>query len=215
MTIGLKLSTIGLDMSATTKDNQISTALFGKVKCSILALLFSHTEESFYLRQIERLMGISHGAVYRELGNLVNAGLVVRTSQGKQVYYKANSNSPVFSELRGLIVKTAGAADLLRSALLPLADKINIAFIYGSFARGEARTGSDVDVMVIGDVSFGEVVSALSPTENQLTREINPSVFTYEEFTQRLANIEHFITSVMNTEKIILIGDENELRTVA
>lgn len=181
----------------------------------MLALLFSRADESFYLRQIERIIGSSHGAIYRELGNLVDAGLVVRTSHGKQVHYQANASSPVFAELRGLVVKTAGVADVLRSALAPLAQSISVAFVYGSFARGEERASSDVDVMVVGDVSFGDVVSALSPAQDQLGREVNPSVFTPDEFNKRIENKEHFITSVMRAPKIMLVGEENELRAVA
>jgi predicted nucleotidyltransferase len=215
LTCGLILSTIGLIMSAKTRDDSISSALFGRIRCAVLALLFSHTEESFYLRQIERIIGSSHGAVYRELGNLVKVGLVVRNNGGNQVYYQANSNSPVFNELRGLIMKTAGVADVLRNALAPLAGKISAAFIYGSYARGEERASSDIDVMVIGGASFGDVVSALNPAQDQLGREINPSVFTLTEFNERIGNKEHFITSVMRAPKIMLLGEESELRTVA
>lgn len=202
-------------MRAVVKDNSVSTALFGKVRCAVLALLFSRADESFYLRQMERIIGSSHGAIYRELGNLVDAGLVVRTSHGKQVYYQANTSSPVFAELRGLVVKTAGVADVLRSALAPLAESISVAFVYGSFARGEERASSDVDVMVVGDASFGEVVSALSGAQDQLNREINPSVFTLAEFERRIENREHFTTSVMRAPRIVLVGEESDLGAVA
>ncbi len=202
-------------MSANTRDNSMLTALFGGVRCDVLSLLFTHTQESFYLRQIQRILDSSHGAVYRELGNLVKIGLVVRVSQGKQVYYQANSDSPIFNEIRGLIVKTAGVADVLRSALAPFADQLSAAFIYGSFARGEELSGSDVDVMLIGDIAFGDVVSAFRPVQDKLGREINPSVFTQTEFISNVANQEHFITTVMNAPKIMLLGEESELRRVA
>ena len=215
LTIGLNLSTIGLIMSANTRHDSVSAALFGRVRRAVLALLFSRPEESFYLRQIERILGSSHGAVYRELGNLVRAGLVLRTSHGKQVNYQANSGSPVFNELRGLIVKTAGVADVLRSALTPLADRVGIAFVYGSFARGEEQANSDVDVMLIGDLDFGEAVSSLGQAEAQLSREVNPSVFTAAEVKQRIRDKEHFLTSVMHEPKIMLIGDDNELEQLS
>ena len=139
---------------------------------------------------------------------------MVREDRGKQVYYQANSDSPVFNELRGLIVKTAGVADFLRSALAPLADRINLAFIYGSFARGEERAISDVDVMVIGNDGFSEVVTKFTFAQDQLHREINPSVYSMEAFKHRVNTKEHFISSIMGEPRIHLIGDENELRTV-
>lgn len=214
LTIVPKLSTIVPDMRTTTGSN-IADALFGRVKREILTLLYAHSDESYYVRQIARITGSALGAVHRELRNLVNAELVVRQNQGRQVYYQANRNSPVFAELRGLVVKTAGVADVLRNALAPLADKIDTAFIYGSFARGEEKVDSDVDVMVIGEADFGEVVKALNPSQSQLGREVNPSVFTPAEFAQRIKNNEHFIASVLRAPKLMLIGDESELRKVA
>jgi predicted nucleotidyltransferase len=193
----------------------VASLLFGRVRQAILALLFTHSDQSFYVRQIARIAGGGVGAVHRELNNLVQAGLIVRTSQGNQVYYQANRNSPVFSDLRGLVVKTSGVGDVLRSALAPLADRINAAFVYGSVARGDEKAESDIDVMVVGDVDFGEVVNALSPSQDQLGREINPSVFSRAEFQQRVEKKEHFITTVLRAPKIMLIGEESELGTVA
>ena len=181
----------------------------------MLALLFGHPDESFYLRQIERTIGSSHGAVHRELGHLVQAGLLVRTSRGKQVYYQANRRSPVFADLRGLILKTAGVADVLRGALAPIADRVKIAFIYGSIAKGSERADSDVDLMVIGDVTLGDVVQALHSSEQELRREVNPSVFLLGEFRERAQSGEHFVTSVMADTKVFLVGDEDELERAA
>jgi len=215
LTTGLNLSTIGLIMSATSSDASIAAVLFGKVRRAVLALLFGHADESFYLRQIERTIGSSHGAVHRELGHLVQAGLVVRTNRGKQVYYQANRHSPVFADLRGLIVRTAGVADVLRGSLAPLAERISIALVYGSMARGTEKTESDIDVMVVGDVTFGEVVQSLHSAEQELRREVNPSVFPAEEFRERAQSGEHFVTSVLEDAKVFLIGDSNELERSA
>lgn len=202
-------------MSAETKQNSISETLFGKVRCAVLALLFAHPDEGFYLRQIEKMISTSHGAVHRELGKLVKIGLVLRTGRGNQVYYQANRKSPVFDEIRGLMVKTTGVADVLRNALAPIADQIDAAFIYGSVARGTENAESDVDVMIIGDVSFGEVVTSISQAEEQLRREINPFVFTASELEQRIRDKEHFMTSVMQEPRIMLIGDDDDLRQLA
>ena len=118
----------------TASDN-LSSALFGKVRSSVLALLFCHCEKSFYFREIERSVGMGRGAVQRELENLVNAGLIVRRKQGNQVYYQANPKSAIFSELKSMMVKTAGVADVLREALIPLTQRITTAFIYGSLRQ--------------------------------------------------------------------------------
>ena len=111
-----------------------------------------------------------------------------------------------------MFVKTAGVADVLRSALAPLADRITAAFIYGSFAKGTETAASDVDIMIVGDVSMREAVSALRPARDALRREINPSVYSTQEFRNRIAHDDHFITSVLREARISLIGDENELR---
>jgi predicted nucleotidyltransferase len=187
-------------------------ALFGKVRSAVLALLFSHADQSFYLREIARAIGTGHGAVQRELAQLLKAGLVTRYRRGREVFYQANRASPVFPELHGLIVKTVGVADVLREALAPLAERVRVAFIYGSFAKGEERAESDVDIMVVGDVDFGEVVSALRPAQDRIGREVNPSVFAPEEWRRRVAGGDHFITTIQREEKLFLIGDEQDLR---
>lgn len=195
--------------------NKLSEILFGKTRQAVLSLLYGHADESFYLRQIVRVTGGGMGAVQRQVNALVDAGLVTRSSKGKQIYYQANCNSPVFEELKSIIIKTAGIGDNLRIALAPMAQNIDCAFIYGSFARGEETTDSDVDVFVIGRVAFSEVVAALSPVQGMLGREINPTVYPASEFREKLAKKNHFIKSIMVGEKIYLIGDELELKKLA
>jgi len=198
----------------TTQNQSISDVLFGQVRRAILALLFTHSDESFYVRQIARIGACSAGAVHRELANLVRAGLVIRTSRGRQVHYQSNCNSPVFAELRGLVVKTAGVADVLKGLLAPLSDRITTAFVYGSVACGTESAGSDVDVMVIGSVGFEEVVRALVPAQDVLHREVNPSVMGEDEFKARAANGEQFVRSVLSNPKVMLVGEERNLRAV-
>lgn len=204
--------TIEPNMGTQAQDISTASVLFGKARREILAILFCHSDQEFYLRQIVRAAGVGQGAVQRDLASLTAAGIVVRTRRGHQVFYRANSESPVFPELRGLIVKTAGVADVLRAALADLSDRIVASFIYGSMARGTEKTSSDLDLMVIGDVEFGEVVSALRLAQDQLAREINPSVFHSDEMRQRIAEEDHFITTVLREEKVFLIGDEHDLR---
>ena len=192
-----------------------AAALFGKVRSGVLALLFSHTDQAFYLREIARAIGTGHGAVQRELAQLLRAGLVTRYRRGREVFYQANRASPVFPELHGLIIKTVGVADVLRESLAPLAERVEVAFIYGSFAKGEERAGSDVDVMIVGEVGFGEVVSAIRSAQDRIGREVNPSVFAPDEWRKRVVSSDHFITTILREEKLFLIGDEQNLRGLA
>jgi uncharacterized protein len=198
-------------MSTSLKIDQLGTTLFGKTRRMILALLYSHVHESFYLRQLARSAGVGMGAVQRELKALVNAGIINRNVHGRQIYYQANPQSPVFKELKGLVLKTVGVGDVMRTALAPLADRIDVAFIYGSIARGEERKGSDVDVLIVGGVSFAEISSALISAQETLSREINPTVYPVAEFLSKVHNGHHFLNTVLGSEKLFLIGDKDEL----
>lgn len=198
-------------MSTRAQAGPLAGALFGKARRAILGLLFTHDQESFYLRQIIRTVGQSPGAVQRELAVLTSAGLLVRTANGHQVYYRANRESPVFAEMKSLMVKTAGVADILRSALSPLGDRIKVAFLYGSLARGAERKTSDVDVMVVGEVTFAEVVLALRSTQEVLRREVNATVWSPGEFHKKRRAGQHFLKAVLKAPRVLLIGSENEL----
>jgi predicted nucleotidyltransferase len=205
------LGTIVPKMSTTGTPLSLSGALFGQTRRAVLALLYGHPEEAYYLRQIVRATGLGLGAVQREVLRLSAAGIIRRSVRGRQVYYQANRECPVFPELKSLVVKTVGVGDVLRSALMSLADKIKVALIYGSIARGGERPGSDVDLLIVGGVSFHDVVSALSSAQKTLAREVNPTVYPPSEFRGKLAAGHHFLTSVMRQEKTFLIGDEREL----
>lgn len=189
----------------------IDEGLFSKSRRAVLGLLFGRPDERFHVRAIVREAGVGSGAVQRELKTLERAGLVERTGEGRQVYYRANAGSPVFNELRALIAKTVGLAEVIRSALEPLADRIRVAFIYGSGAQGTLTAGSDVDVLVIGTVPFGDVVDALHETQGRLGREVNPSVFTPKEWARRVRARDHLASAVLRGEKTFLIGEEREL----
>jgi predicted nucleotidyltransferase len=176
-----------------------------------LALLYGHPDEAYYLRQLVRSAGLGLGAVQREVARLAGAGIIQRTARGRQVYYQANPECPLYVELKSLVVKTAGVGDVLRAALAPLASRIRVAFIYGSVARTEQKSTSDVDLMVIGDVTFGDVVSALGAPQEILSREINPTVYSPREFRSKLKVSHHFLSSVLKNEKVYVIGDAREL----
>ena len=151
-----------------------------------MSLLFQNPDRRLYLRQILRLTGAGQGAVQRELANLAQAGVLTKTRDGNLTYYQANRPCPVFGELQRLAEKTAGIAGSVRAALLPLTDCIKYAFLSGSLARGEEGSERDIDLMIVGDVSFLDVVAAVSPLQESLGREVNPMVFTPTEFRQRL-----------------------------
>jgi predicted nucleotidyltransferase len=161
------------------------------------------------------MVGAGHGALQRELKHLTDMGLIVRTTQGNQVLYRANSESPIFSEIKSLIAKTVGIHDVIRSALASLGSEIQIAFVYGSVARQKERANSDVDLMVLGNAPFSDVVLALGPAQRVLGREINPTVFPASEFRSRLAARNHFLHSVMREKKLFVLGTEHELAKLA
>jgi predicted nucleotidyltransferase len=182
----------------------------------VLRILFGHSNERFYFRQIVRAARLGTGAVQRELRQLWNAGIVTRTTDGIQTYYQANRECPVFGELRGLVLKTFGVAEVLRAALRPLEGGIDVAFLYGSVASGSETAASDIDVMVVGSrVSLDDVVAVFADAQRDLGREVNPSVYRTAEFCRKLAAGHHFLTSVAARAKVFLIGDEGELARLA
>ncbi len=198
-----------------TQSLSIERGLFGRTRSALLAILYGRSEQSFYVRQLARAAGCGHGAVQRELSHLTNLGLLSRTVRGNQVLYKANSQNPIFSEIKNLVAKTLGAHDVIRGALAPLGSQVRVAFIFGSLARGEERADSDVDLMVLGDAPFSAVVSALGPAQSFLGREINPTVFPVAEFRSKLAAGNHFLRAVMKEKKLFLLGAEDELAELA
>ena len=178
----------------------------------MLGWLFTHPDERYFVRQLTSLVKEDSTNVSRELARLEKTGILVSTKEGKQKYYQANRKSPIYNELHGLIVKTTGVADVLRSALAPLADRIMVAFIFGSIASGNEDRASDIDLMVVGAISFGKVVSLLTSAEEKLGREINSVVYPLAEFKKKVREDHHFVKAVLEGGKIFLIGDEDELK---
>jgi len=209
-----KLGTIVTEMG-TTREDRISSALFGKMRRSVLGLLYSHPDEAFYMRQIAEALQAGVGALQRELERLTGAGVIKRSRRGRHVYYQANELCPVYPELRSLIVKTAGVMDVLRNALASLENRISVAFVFGSVARAREGLGSDIDLFVIGDVSFSEVVDVLAPAQERLRREINPNVYPVSEFSSKVGSGHHFVNAILKTDKIYLMGDKDEFERLA
>jgi len=193
----------------------IASALFGKTRRAVVGLLYAQPDEAFYLREILRATGVGRGALQRELGRLTAAGILRKTQRGRQVYYQANAACPVFADLRGLVLKTVGVADVLRDALARLAERIDVAFVHGSLAAGEATSESDVDLLVVGRVTFAEVAAATGGCEERLGRDVNPTVYPPAEFREKLEAGHHFLKTVRDGAKIFLIGDQHDVERLA
>lgn len=194
-----------------TRPDPVAAALFGSARRGVLGVLFSHPERSFYLRELVRLTGISPGSLQREVGALTAAGLLVREPRGNQVFYRANTAHPVYPDLSGLVEKTMSVVELLRSALAPLADRIEAAYLFGSLAAGRAKGRSDVDVLVIGEVEFSEVTDALASVEPRLGREVNPLVYSPDEFRRGTAEGRRFPRALRKAPLVQILGGLSEL----
>lgn len=199
-------------MDKQKKSTGLAETLFSDYRRRILALLLLRPDEHFHVREISRLTGVPAGSMHRELKLVADAGLLSRHSAGNQVRYQANQECPIFQELAGIFRKTSGLSDIIRTALQPLSTAITAAFIFGSVAKGEEKSTSDVDVCVIGTASFTDVVVALADMNQKLGREINPVVMSYDQFTAKLAAGEQFTSRIMSEPKLFLIGDEDEYK---
>ena len=190
----------------------LSSTLFPGYRRRVLGLLLLHPEESLHGREIARRTGLPPGTLTRELKRLADVGLLNCERRGNQLAYSANRQSPIFEELAGILRKTSGLADVVAEALEPLTDSIEVAFIFGSVASGTETQGSDVDLMIIGSVDFGVVVDALHLAQQQLSRDINPKVFTPRDWRNRLEGRDPFLREVAAGKKLFLIGGENGLK---
>jgi predicted nucleotidyltransferase len=191
----------------------LADVLFTKTQQRVLRLFFGSPDRTFIKQElIDRALSGS-GAVQRELARLVDSGLVTVTRIGSQKHYQANRAAPIFEELRGIITKTIGLADPIRSALQPLAKRIDVALVYGSVAKGKDRAQSDIDLLVVGnDLTLEELFSRLAPVERKLGRRINPTLYTRDEFARRQKSANAFLRKVLAGEHIVLIGNEDGAR---
>ena len=196
------------------KDSALS-ALFSPTRQAVLAATFLCPEKSWYLSELAAHLGTSPSSLQREVDSLVRAGILEKRLDGRRSYVKANPDSPIFPELHRLIEKTSGIVPMLQEAVAKLGGKIQWAFVYGSMARGEEGAKSDVDLMLIGTVSTMEMVPVLRRIEKSAGREINPTVFTEDDFRKNIARKNHFLLTVMRGPKIMLKGTVDELETVA
>lgn len=197
----------------TYSGDRLALVLFGKAKRGILARLFGSPDKRFFVRELARALKMTPSTLTRDLAALTDAGVIVRTEDGRQVYYQANRASPVFEDLKGLVTKTFGIADIVRNMLSPVEDKLTLAAIYGSVARGEHLAGSDVDLLLVGEVQAGDFAEELTEAERALGRAINPTIFPVQEFRKGLKT-NHFLQSVAKRPMVFLIGDKHELERI-
>ncbi len=195
-----------------TPSTRLADVLFSPVQQRVLALLFGQPGRSFQSAEVIALAGSGTGAVHRQLIRLEESGLVTVTRVGNQKHYQANRDSPVFSELHGLVIKTMGLAGPLQEALAPFEDRIQAAFVYGSIAKGTDTAGSDVDLMVLcHDLAYSDLYNALQEAEATLCRQVHVSLMTPVEWRRKLAAGNPFVTKVQAQPKIPLIGSVDDL----
>ena len=186
--------------------------LFPGTRQRVLALLLLRPESSFHLRELARLAGSHAATLGRELEKLAQTGLLSRTEQGNQVRYQANRQHPLFDDLAGLFRKTHGVVPALREALVPLGEELQLAWVFGSMARGTESPGSDIDLLVLADeVGFADLVRALFPLHDVLRREVNPVLYSPAEFVARLRSGDAFARELMDKPKLFVKGDKDDL----
>jgi predicted nucleotidyltransferase len=189
-------------------------ALFPTLRGDVLAATFSQPDKWWYLSELAQFVGTSPSSLQRELKALVDGGILETRREGTRTYFKANTQSPVFPELRGLIDKTAGVVPTLREILRPLDRRIACAFVYGSVARGDERAASDIDLMVVGDVGLADLTPALRKAEARLGREVNATSYSAAEFRKKAAGKDHFVSEVLRDRKLFVKGDERDVDEV-
>jgi predicted nucleotidyltransferase len=195
-----------------TKDQpDLGALFFGTYRRQVLSLLLLHPDETYHLREIGRITGMQPGTLRRELEQLAAAGVVQREKVGNLVRYQADPQCPIYEELRGILKKTAGMADILRDALSPLSGQIAVAFVYGSVARGTERRASDIDLMIVGTVSFEDVVQALHSCQEQARREINPKLYDPVDFEKKIRKQDGFLRRVLDGPRLFILGKDDDL----
>lgn len=203
--MGTIIPNLGTILISIMNHLPIADALFTKTQQRVLAILYGKPERSFYLNEIMREAKIGRGSVSRELEKLTRAELITVTALGNQNHYQANPANPIFNELRGIVVKTFGIADVIRESLTGLRKDIALSFIYGSIAKGEETADSDIDVMIVTDLlTYSDVMSRLETAERKLKRVINPTIYGVEEFNSKKKS-KSFLKRVLEQPRISLM----------
>ncbi len=194
--------------------NLLAEILSSKIRSEIFRMLFGVSGEALHMRGIERRSGLSIGTIQQELKKLVRLDLIKRRKDGNRLYYEANREHPIYPDIQNLVLKTVGLVDFFREAL-KANPNIKLAFVFGSIARHEEKDKSDVDLVTIGDIGVRQLTGLLSGVSGQIGREINPHILSIKEFLKRKRAKDHFLTQVLESPKIFIIGRENELTELA
>jgi len=193
--------------------NTLSQILSSRTRAEIFKLLYGDAEAEIHIREIERRTGLNDRTIRQELNKLLKLDLVIDRRDSNRIYYRANKSNPLYPDIRNLVLKSAGMVDLFRSALKD--KRIQIAFIFGSISEGKETSESDVDLFIVGQLGMRAVSTLLSGVSERVGREINPHVMNSDEFKNRIKEKGHFISSVMKSRKIFVIGTEDDLKTMA
>jgi predicted nucleotidyltransferase len=190
----------------------LSAILFSEYRKRILGLLLLNPESSFHVRELARITKTSAGTLHKELSKLNSAGILSSKKIGNQVHYSANLQCPIHQELASILRKTSGMLDVISDALISQHTALDFAFVFGSQASNEHHPNSDIDLMLIGQISFAKAVECLHPLQSTLQREINPVVYTPQKFHQRLMQQDPFLQQIMHEPKLFIAGNDHELR---
>jgi uncharacterized protein len=191
----------------------LTAILSSGVRAEIFRVLFGLSTEELHMREIQRRSGFAIGTVQTELRKLQGLDLVKKRRDGNRVYFRANRQNPLFNDIHKLVLKTTGLVDVLKKAL-SVDEKIRLAFVFGSVARGEIQAGSDIDLMIIGDVGLRNISRHLSGVTELMGREINPHVYSDADFSSRKKSGEHFLNRLLKEPKLFIIGNENDLEAM-
>ena len=187
--------------------NRLAEALFPRTRRSVLQHL-TESHDGLHLRELERRTGVNSRHLLRELRSLRDAGLLMAKNVGNQIIYQLNPDCPIFDEISSIVRKTLGLASLLREALEPLSTKIELAYVYGSLAQGTERSDSDVDLMIVGEVSLREISPLLGDAHRAIRREISPTLYRPEEYADALVDAHSFVRRVHDGPRIDLMGGD-------
>jgi predicted nucleotidyltransferase len=180
--------------------------LLGQSRSAVLGALLLRPEKALHVRELARLTQVSPGSLHRELRQLADMGLLSRQDLGRQVFYQANQSCPIYAELCGLLRKSSGLVDVLRQTLSPVSERLELAFVYGSMASATEHAHSDVDLLLVGDLNFSEIVLLLNDAQQSLGREINPMVLSKNDFKQQMSNPQSFVSHIWHGPKLALKG---------
>lgn len=190
----------------------LADILTSKARAEIFRLLFGASGKELHMRELERQSGLTIGTVSQDLKKLKAMDLIKARKDGNRIYYRANNEHPLYHDIRNLVLKTDGLVEVLKSSLK--AKEIRVAFVYGSIASNNTGAHSDIDLMVIGNLTLRKVIFLLAGISQKIGREINPQVLNIKEFIRRKHSGDHFLTSVLGSQKIFIVGNKDELKTM-